>query len=355
MFRFQTPQNNLNKNKNIKIMTELLNNKKVILSGVQPSGNLTIGHLTGALSQWRQMQEEYDCFYMIADLHSLTIRQEAKVLREKTLDTLAMYIACGINPDISTLFVQSHNPYHSQLQWILNCYTGFGECSKMTQFKDKSQSHSDNINVGLFAYPILQAADILLYQADLVPVGEDQKQHLELTRNIAQRFNHYYSDTFKVPEPFIPKVGAKIMALQEPTKKMSKTDVNEKNTIFLTDTNEQIINKIKRSVTDSGADIRISDEKPGITNLITLYSIASEKTLKEVEETFVGSNYGDLKKAVGEKIVEYISPIRNSFFDLKKNKDYLMQIITTGAEKSSNVAFKTLRKVQKKVGLLPIK
>ena len=332
-----------------------LNNKKVILSGMQPSGNLMIGHLTGALNQWKAMQEEYSCFFMVADLHTLTVRQEPKILREKTLDTVAMYIACGINPELSTLFVQSHNPYHSQLQWILNCFTGFGECSKMTQFKDKSQSHSDNINVGLFAYPVLQAADILLYQADLVPVGEDQKQHLELTRNIAQRFNHYYSDTFKLPEPFIPKVGAKIMALQEPTKKMSKSDANEKNTIFLTDTNEQIINKIKRSVTDSGTDIRISDDKQGITNLITLYSIAAEKTPKEVEVMFANNTYSELKKAVGEKIVEYISPIRNIFFDLKKNKDYLMQLIMSGAEKSSNTAYKTLRKVQKKVGLLPLK
>ena len=328
--------------------------KKIILSGMQPSGDLMLGHITGALNQWKSMQEEYECFYMIADLHTLTIMQEPKIRREKTLDTIAMYIACGINPDISTLFVQSHNPCHSQLQWILSCFTGYGECSKMTQFKDKSKTHNDNINVGLFSYPVLQAADILLYQADLVPVGEDQKQHIELTRNIAQRFNHHYSETFKLPDPFIPKVGARILALQDPTKKMSKSDTNEKNTIFLIDSNEQIMNKIKRAVTDSGNEIRISADKPGITNLLTLYSIASDKPIKEVEELFINSSYGDLKIAVGEKIVEYVSPIRDKFFDLKKNKDYLMQLITIGAEKSSNVAFKTLRKVQKKVGLLPL-
>jgi len=329
-------------------------NKKIILSGMQPSGNLTIGHLTGALNQWKIMQEEYNCFFMIADLHTLTIKQHPKILREKTLDTVAMYIAGGINPDLSTLFVQSHNLYHSQMQWILSCYTGFGECSKMTQFKDKSQTHNNNINVGLFTYPVLQAADILLYQTDLVPVGEDQRQHLELTRNIAQRFNHHYSETFKLPEAFIPKIGAKILALQDPTKKMSKSDINEKNTIFLTDTNEQIINKIKRAVTDSGNEIKIADDKPGITNLLTLYSIASDKPLKEVETLFASSSYGELKNAVGEKIVEYISPIRNRFFDLKNNKDYLMQLITNGAEKSSIIAIKTLRKVQKKIGLLPL-
>jgi tryptophanyl-tRNA synthetase len=332
-----------------------LENKKIILSGVQPSGNLTIGHLAGALNHWKKMQEDYNCFYMIADLHTLTVRQEPKVLREKTLDTVAMYIACGINPDTSILFVQSHNPCHSQLQWILNCFTSFGECSKMTQFKDKSQLHSDNINVGLFAYPVLQASDILLYQADLVPVGEDQKQHLELTRNIAQRFNYHYSDTFKIPEPFIPKIGAKIMALQEPNKKMSKSDINDKNTIYLTDTNEQIINKIKRAVTDSDNVIKISNDKPGITNLITLYSISSEKNMKEVEEMFAGKQYGELKNAVGEQIITYIEPIRNKFDELKKNKDYLMEIITKGAEESNNIAYKTLRKVQKKVGLLSLK
>jgi tryptophanyl-tRNA synthetase len=329
--------------------------KKIILSGMQPSGNLMIGHLTGALNQWKTMQEEYNCFFMIADLHTLTVKQEPKKLREQTINTVAMYIACGINPELSTLFIQSHNPFHSQLQWILSCFTGFGECSKMTTFKDKSQTHSDNINVGLFTYPVLQTADILLYQADLVPVGEDQKQHLELTRNIAQRFNHHYSETFKVPEPLIPKVGAKILALQEPTKKMSKSDANEKNTLYLTDTNEQIANKIKRAVTDSGSEIKIADDKPGITNLLTLYSIAANITPKDAETLFADKSYGELKVAVADKIVEYISPIRDKYFDLIKNKDYLMQLITDGAEKSSNVAFKTLRKVEKKVGLLPLR
>jgi tryptophanyl-tRNA synthetase len=292
---------------------------------------------------------------MVADLHTLTIRQKPEILRTKTLDTIAMYIACGINPEISTLFVQSHISAHSQLQWILNCYTQFGECSKMTQFKDKSQTHKDNINVGLFAYPVLQAADILLYQADLVPVGEDQKQHLELARNIAQRFNHNYSDTFTMPEPYIPEVGAKIMALQEPTKKMSKTDDNEKNIIFLTDTDEQIMNKIKKCLTDSTNEVRYAEDKPGVSNLITLYSIASNKTTKEIENMFAGKNYAEFKIAVAEQIKNYISPIRNKFLELQKDKEYLMKIITLGAEKANYIAFKTLRKVQKKVGLLPLK
>jgi tryptophanyl-tRNA synthetase len=330
------------------------NNQKIILSGVQPSGNLTIGHLAGALTHWVKLQSDYHCFFMIADLHTITVRQEPKVLREKTLDTLAMYIACGIDPNISTLFVQSHIPAHSQLQWVLNCFTGFGECSKMTQFKDKSKAHSDNINVGLFAYPVLQAADILLYQADLVPVGEDQKQHLELTRNIAQRFNFNYSDTFKLPEPYIPKIGAKIMSLQEPTKKMSKSDENEKNILFLTDTDEQIINKIKRSVTDSDTEIKCHTDKPGITNLITLYSIASNITMPEVENLFVGKTYGEFKLAVADAVVSYIKPIREKFLEIRSDKKYLQEIIVNGAEKANNIAFKTLRKVYKKVGLLPL-
>lgn len=342
---------------NIKIDTELPEeNKKnkVILSGVQPSGTLTIGHLAGALSSWVKLQDEHNCYFMLADLHSITVRQKPEELRAKTLETLAMYIACGIDPEKSVLFVQSHIVEHSQLQWVLSCFTGFGECSKMTQFKDKSHTHSDNVNIGLFAYPVLMASDILLYQADLVPVGEDQKQHLELTRNIAQRFNHNYSDTFKVPEPFIPKVGARIMSLQEPTKKMSKTDENQRNIIFLTDTDEQITNKIKRAVTDAGNEIKKADDKPGISNLITLYSVATGKNFLKIEEEFIGKSYGEFKLVVADAVVGYVSPVRKRYLEIKNDKKYLQEIMRNGKETAERIAMKTLRKVYKKVGFFQL-
>jgi len=337
----------------IPVETEQKN--KTILSGMQPSGKLTIGHLTGALNSWVQFQNSYESFFMIADLHTITVRIKPEELRAKTFDTVAMYIACGIDPQSSTLFVQSHIPEHSQLQWVLNCFTGMGECAKMTQFKDKSKNKTEqSANVGLFSYPILQAADILLYQADLVPVGEDQKQHLELSRNLAQRFNHHYSETFKIPEPFIPKVGARIMSLQDPTKKMSKSDNNERNIIFLSDTDEQIKDKIKRSVTDSGQEIKCSDDKQGITNLITLYSVATNIPIKEVENNFAGKTYGDFKLAVADAVIEYVKPVRAKFLEVRSNKKYLQTVISQGAEKASKVAFKTLRKVYKKVGFVPL-
>lgn len=325
--------------------------KKTILSGVQPSGRLTIGHLIGALDSWVKLQDEYNSFYMIADLHAITVRQKPALLRAQTLDTAAIYLACGIDPTKSTLFVQSHVPAHSQLAWVLNCFTGMGECSKMTQFKDKSKTHSENINVGLFAYPTLMAADILLYQADLVPVGEDQKQHLELSRNLVQRFHHHYSETFKMPEPYIPKVGARIMSLQDPTKKMSKSDENEKNIIFIDDTDEQIINKIKRSVTDSGSEVKMSPDKPGISNLMTLYHIATGKSFAQIEMDFAGKGYGDFKPEVGKVVAEYIRPIREKYLEYRKDKKMLNEILNIGAEKANFVARKTLRKVYKKIGL----
>ncbi len=260
-------------------------------------------------------------------------------------------MASGIDPDESTLFVQSHLSEHSQLAWILNCFTGMGECSKMTQFKDKSKSHSENINVGLFAYPVLQAADILLYQADLVPVGEDQKQHLELSRNLAQRFNFNYSDTFNIPEPYIPKIGARIMSLQDPVHKMSKSDVNEKNIVFIDDTYEQILNKIKRSVTDSDSLVKYDTKnKPGVSNLMTLYNISTGKTFAEIEKEFVGLGYGDFKLAVGQAVAKYLQPIRERYLEYKNNKELLNKILFEGAEKARYVASKTLRKVYKKVG-----
>ena len=243
------------------------NESKVILSGIQPSGILTIGHLAGALRNWVALQDSFHCLYMIANMHAITVRQKAADLRQRTMETAALFLAAGVDPERSVLFIQSQVPEHAQLAWVLNTFTGFGELSRMTQFKDKSEKYSDNINSGLFTYPVLMASDILLYQADAVPVGEDQKQHLELTRNLAQRFNHYYSDTFKIPEPYIPKIGARIMSLQEPTSKMSKSDENQGSIIYLNDSNEVIINKIKRAVTDSEAEVRFDEtKKPGVSN-----------------------------------------------------------------------------------------
>ncbi len=326
--------------------------KKVILSGIQPSGKLHIGHLTGAIKNWAKLQQEYECFYTIVDLHAITVKQNPAELRRRTLETAALFIACGVDPNISTLFIQSFVPMHTQLAWVLNCFTGMGECSRMTQFKDKSAQHAENINVGLFAYPVLMAADILLYQADLVPVGEDQKQHLELTRNLAQRFNFHYSDTFKVPEPYIAPIGAKIMSLQEPNRKMSKSDDNDKATIFLSDTNEEIKSKIKRAVTDSGSEVKMSEEKQGISNLITLYHIAKEISFEDIEKEFAGKGYGVFKSEVANAVAEYVKPIREKYLDLMNNKKYLEELLTAGAEKANKRAFKTLRKVYKKLGFV---
>jgi tryptophanyl-tRNA synthetase len=333
-------------------MDQTTQQRPVILSGIQPSGVLHIGHLTGALHNWAKLQETYKCFYTIVDLHSITVRQEPADLRKRTLDAAAMFIACGIDPERSDLFIQSHVPEHAQLAWVLNCFTGMGECSRMTQFKEKSAQHAENINVGLFSYPILMAADILLYQTNLVPVGEDQKQHLELARNLAQRFNFYYSDTFIVPEPYIAPVGARIMSLQEPTKKMSKSDENEKATIFLTDKDDIVASKIKRAVTDSGAGIKFTDEKPGISNLLTLMHIATVTPIPQLEQQFEGKGYGDFKSAAAEAVVEYVKPIRTRYEQLRADKDYLQQVLTKGAEAARGVAFKTLRKVYKKIGFV---
>jgi tryptophanyl-tRNA synthetase len=327
--------------------------KKVILSGIQASGDLTIGHYAGAIKNWAELQNEYECFFMVADLHAITTRQIPADLRRRSLDVVAMYAACGISIEKSTLFLQSHVPEHSQLAWVLNCYTGYGEAQRMTQFKDKSQQHTENVNVGLFSYPVLMAADILLYQADLVPVGEDQKQHIELTRNLAERFNHLYSPTFRVPEPFIPKTGARIMSLQEPWKKMSKSDPNEKSCLFLQDKDDIIMSKIKRAVTDSGTDIIYDpDNRPGVANLITLYHVATGKSIPEIEQEFAGLGYAPFKEAVGNAMVQLISPIRNRFTELRNNKELLADLIGSGAQKAGKRAASTLRKVYKKVGLV---
>jgi len=343
---------NYKKKRKINKMNET---KKVILSGIQPSGMFTIGQLIGAMNNWVAMQAEYESFFMVADMHTITVKQNPAQLRQRTLDSVALFLAAGIDPEKSTIFVQSHVPAHAMLTWVMNCFTGMGECMRMTQFKDKSAKNEDNVNLGLFSYPVLMACDILLYQADAVPVGEDQKQHLELTRNLANRFNHHYSDTFKVPEPVIPKVGARIMSLQDPTTKMSKSDENQNAIIYLNDSDEIIKKKIRRAVTDSGEGITFTDDKAGIKNLITLYSISKNISIKEVENEFESAQYGDFKSAVGNAVAEYISPIRQKFEEIRSDKKYLEEIMQSGQEKASRVAFKTLNKVYKKVGFLQIK
>lgn len=328
--------------------------RKTVLSGMQPSGELTFGHLAGALRNWIRMQEEYDSLFCVVDQHAITVRQEPAKLRRRTLDLVAMYQAAGVDPSRSTIFVQSHVPEHSQLTWVLLCLAGMGECSRMTQFKDKSDRHSDNINVGLFTYPVLMAADILVYNADVVPVGEDQKQHLELARNLAERFNHHYSDTFTVPEPIIPDVGGRIMSLQEPTRKMSKSDPNEKASLFLTDTDDQLRSKIRRAVTDSGSTI-VFDEaaRPGVSNLMTLYSISTGKSFADIEAEFAGAQgYAPLKEAVAEAVVAYVAPIRERFLAIRADEDALRVVMRQGAERAQDRARKVLRKVYKKTGFV---
>ena len=328
--------------------------KKRILSGIQPSGALTLGNYVGALRNFAELQKEdkYECFYMIADLHSITVKQVPKELRKNSLDLLALFLACGLDGEKDPIFYQSHVAAHAQLGWALDCFTYFGELSRMTQFKDKSQKHADNINAGLFTYPSLMAADILLYQSDLVPVGHDQKQHLELTRDIANRFNNMYSDTFKVPEPYIPKIGAKIMSLQNPVQKMSKSDPNENSYILLLDPIDRIVGKIKRAVTDSDACVRRGEGKEGVENLMSIYSAMTGKTMDEIEVEFEGKGYGDFKAAVAESVVETLKPIQEKYNDLIKNKDYLEKIYRSGAERAAYVANKTVSKVYRKLGFI---
>lgn len=327
--------------------------RKVILSGMQPTGGIHIGHLTGALRNWFQLQDEFECFYTIVDLHAITIRINPEDLRRWTLDLAATFLAAGIDPKRSHIFVQSHVPEHTQLSWILNCIANMGECSRMTQFKDKSQKYPENVNVGLFSYPILMAADILLYQADLVPVGQDQKQHIELTRDLAHRFNNLYSPTFKIPEAYIPQFGAKIMNLQDPTRKMSKSDENMQGVIFLTDTETQITNKIKRAVTDSGSEIIYNPElKPGISNLLTLYHIATNQEISNIETDFKGFGYGQFKAKVAESLVEFLKPFQQRYNDLRKDEEYLINVLSDGAQFARTVASKTLSGVYQKVGFI---
>ena len=334
-------------------MDQQTERKKVMLSGIQPSGDLHLGNYLGAVKNWAELPEQFDCFYFMADLHTLTVRQDPKELRRRSTAQLAQYIACGLDPEKNTLFLQSHVHEHAELGWILNCYTMFGELSRMTQFKDKSAKHTDNINGGLFTYPALMAADILLYQADFVPVGEDQKQHCELTRDIAIRFNNLYGETFKVPEPYIPKVGARIMSLSNPASKMSKSD--PQGCVFLMDKPEELARKFKRAVTDSDTErcVRFDPEnKPGVANLMQIYSSVTGRSFDEIEAEFDGKGYGVFKPAVGEAVIETLRPIREEAERMIADKAYLQQVYTDGAQKASFVARKTLRKVYKKIGLV---
>ena len=325
--------------------------KKRILSGIQPSGDLTLGSYLGAIRNWAALADEYDCYYMMADMHTITVRQVPAELRRHTLVQLAAYIASGLDPEKNVLFVQSHVPAHAQLGWVLNCYTMFGELSRMTQFKDKSAKNADNINAGLFTYPALMAADILLYQPDYVPVGNDQKQHVELTRNVAQRFNNIYGDVFKIPEPYIPKAGARVMSLHDPSSKMSKSA--PEGCVFLMEKPEDILRKFKKAMTDSDACVRFDPEnKPGVSNLMQIYSVATGRDYAAIEAEFAGQGYGSFKTAVGESVVELLRPIREETERLLADKSYLESVYRAGAEKAAYVANRTLSKVYKKVGFL---
>ena len=327
--------------------------KKRILSGIKPSGELTLGSYLGAIKNWVELSDDYECYYMMADMHAITVRQNPSELRRRTLTQLATYLACGLDPKKNTIFIQSHVPAHAELSWVLSCYTMFGELSRMTQFKDKSAKNSANINAGLFTYPVLMAADILIYQADLVPVGDDQKQHVEITRDIASRFNGVYGDVFTMPEPFIPKTGARIMSLQQPENKMSKSEQDNGGCICLLDKPEAIMKAFKRAVTDSDTHVRYDTEnKPGVSNLMQIYSAITQKSFDEIEKEFDGLGYGDFKTRVGEAVVEALRPIREETERLLSDKAYLESIYKEGAQQAAYAANKTVRKVYKKVGFV---
>lgn len=329
--------------------------KKIVLSAIQPTGTPTLGNYLGALKNWKDMSEgEYDCLYAVADLHSLTVRPEPADLRRRTLEMYAILLALGIDPEKNIVFIQSHVPQHAQLSWLLSCCTQFGEAARMTQFKDKSEKHPENVNVGLFTYPILMAADILLYQTDFVPIGEDQKQHLEIARDIAERFNTVYGNTFKLPEPFIGKVGARVKSLQDPTQKMSKSDPNPKGYISMLDDDNTIVKKIKSAVTDSEAKVRYAEGKDGINNLMGIYSCCTGKTFDDIEKEFDGKGYGDFKGAVAEAVVEELRPFKSEFNRLMSDKAYLTKCAEIGAERAGHLAQRTLSKAMKKTGLFQL-
>lgn len=326
--------------------------KKKILSLIQPTNTPHLGNYLGAMQNWIKMQEEFDCTYGIADLHSITVRQDPVKLRAQIKESYALLIAMGLDPEKSTLFVQGHNPHHAELSWILSCYTQFGELSRMTQFKDKSAKHPENINAGLFTYPVLMAADILLYQADLVPVGVDQMQHLELARNIVQRFNGIYGDVFTMPEGYVTKSTAKVMSLQDPTKKMSKSDENPNASVWVLDDRDIIIRKFKRAVTDSETEVCAREGKDGIINLMSIYGAVTDKSFEDIEAEFKGKGYGDFKMAVGEAVADKLAPMQEEYKRIAADKGYIEDCMKKGAEKAYKVSRKTLQKVQKKVGFI---
>ena len=325
--------------------------KKVLYSGMQATGTLTLGNYLGALKNWVKMHEEFTCFYGVMDLHSLTVRQDPVQFRKNARALYALYVAAGLDPEKNCIYYQSHVAAHAQLGWVLDCFTYMGELNRMTQFKDKASKHADNINAGLYTYPVLMAADILLYQANVVPVGVDQKQHLEITRDIAERFNNLYGEVFTIPEAYISESGAKIMSHADPTKKMSKSDENKNATILLLDDRDTIIRKFKRAVTDSGSEVRFSEDKPGVSNLMSIYGCVTGKTMEEIEREFDGKGYGDFKLAVGEAVADELEPLQKRYDELMKDKSYIDQCIKTNDERAAYVAGKTLRKVHKKIGL----
>ena len=330
------------------------NEKKTLLSGIQPSGELHLGNYLGAIKNWAELSEQFDCYWFMADLHTITVRQNPADLRRRTLTQIATYIACGLDPEKNTIFVQSHVSAHAELGWVLDCYTMFGELSRMTQFKDKSAKNADNINAGLFTYPCLMAADILLYQPDFVPVGEDQKQHVEICRDVANRFNHLYGDVFKMPEPYIPKTGARVMSLNTPESKMSKS--GPEGCVFLMEKPEDIMRKFKRAVTDSDTErcVRYDPQaKPGVANLMSIYAAITGRSYEAIEAEFDGKGYGAFKPVVGEAVVELLRPIREETQRLLADKAYLESVYRAGAERAARTAERTLRKVYKKVGFLP--
>ena len=329
----------------------MIEDKKILYSGMQATGNLTLGNYLGALKNWLSLNEKYECFWGVMDLHSLTVRQEPADFRKKARNLMVLYIAAGLDPKKNCIYFQSHVSAHAELSWLLGCFTYMGELSRMTQFKEKSAKHADNINAGLFTYPVLMAADILLYQTDFVPVGKDQKQHLEITRDIAERFNSIYGDVFTIPEPYIGKAGAKIMSLQDPSKKMSKSDENINGSIYLMDDPDTIARKCKRAVTDSGSEVRYSEQKPGVSNLLEIYSGCLGKSMEEAEKDFAGKGYGDFKTGVAEAVISVLKPLQEEDNRLQKEKDYIDSLIKENDEKAAYFANKTLRKVKKKLGL----
>jgi len=329
--------------------------KKIIFSGIQPTGTFTLGNYIGAVRNWVKLQEEYNCIYSIVDLHAITVKQDPAKLRQHTLEAYALILACGVDPEKSIAFIQSHVKTHAEMNWILACSTQFGELSRMTQFKDKSAKHPDDINAGLFTYPVLMAADILLYKTDLVPVGADQKQHLELARDVAKRFNQKYGELFTIPEPYIPEVGAKVMSLQDPTKKMSKSDENPNACIFILDDTDTIIRKFKRAVTDSDSEIRYAEGKDGINNLMTIFSAVTGDSFEKIERDFAGKGYGEFKLAVGEAVSEALRPVRENFTKLIQDKEYLKKCYSEGAQKALSISQKTLSKAYRKVGFVDFK